>query len=346
MAEGNKNLIIITRGNIGGAQKSVFYLAKKLKLENSEVTVGFGGGEWLRNKLEESKISFHLFARLARGANPFKNFFFIFEIKKFLDDNFFSNVYINSSNALAGALGAKLSESKPRVAFIFHGLSVIDPNYKANLIIKIIYWFYFKFFLLFVDEPIFVCQSNLEIARKLFLVKKAVVLRNEISPEDIRFFTKEDSKKIICDKIHENLENKFLIGSIGRLDYAKNYEFLINIFPEILKFKNNAVGLIIGEGKERKKYEELIVKNGLKEKFFLVGEIKDAENLLKAFDIFVLPSRYEGLSFTLLEAKAAGIPIIASDVGGNKEAIGEAGIVYRFDDKDEFLNAIKKLFHN
>ncbi|GIW65424.1 MAG: hypothetical protein KatS3mg093_403 [Candidatus Parcubacteria bacterium] len=111
---------------------------------------------------------------------------------------------------------------------------------------------------------------------------------------------------------------------------------MIEVFPEILKIKDNAVAIIIGEGLERKKYENLIEKYSLKDKFFLIGEIKDASRYLKAFDLFVLPSRYEGMSITLIEALFAQIPILASDVGGNKEIVGEE-CVYGFNNKNDFL---------
>jgi glycosyltransferase involved in cell wall biosynthesis len=122
------------------------------------------------------------------------------------------------------------------------------------------------------------------------------------------------------------------------LDYSKNYEFLINVFPEILKMKPEAIVIIVGEGPERKKLENLIERTNLKEKIFLIGELKDASKYLKAFDLFVLPSRYEGLSITLIEALFAQIPILASDVGGNEEIVGKECI---FKNEKEFLEKIK-----
>jgi len=129
---------------------------------------------------------------------------------------------------------------------------------------------------------------------------------------------RETARKFLEEKIKINLKDKFLIGSIGRLDYSKNYEFLIKVFPEILKVKPEAIAIVIGEGPERKKLENLIEKGDLKEKIFLIGELKDASKYLKAFDLFVLPSRYEGLSIILIESLFAQIPILASDVGGKK----------------------------
>jgi glycosyltransferase involved in cell wall biosynthesis len=311
-------------------------LAKGLKEKGIAVKVGFGEGEYLKEKLEKEKIEFVNFKWLKRTHNPLSNLFFIFEIKKFLDKEKFDVCHFNSTNALFGAISAKISKSKPKTVFTIHGLSILDPNYKKNFWLKPIYWLIFKFLLSFVDVPVFVSSKNLEDAKRIKLVKNGVVIYNGI-PEP-EFLEKEEARKIFVEKIKIDLKNKFLIGSIGRLDYSKNYQFLINVFPEILKIKPNAILIIIGEGLERKKLENLIEKAILKEKIFLIGELKDASKYLEAFDLFVLPSRYEGLSITLIEALFAQIPILASDVGGNKEIVGRECI---FKNKKEFLEKIK-----
>lgn len=319
-----KILLIITHGKIGGATNSVFWLAKGLKEKNVDVWVGFGKGDYLKEKLNSEKIPFVNFKWLKRTHNPLVNIFFIFEIKKFLDKEKFDVLHFNSTNTLFGALGAKLLKNKPKTIFTFRGLSILDPGYRKNLPLKIIYWLVFKILLYFIDIPIFICQNNLETAEKLKLTKKGIVIYNGV-PEP-EFLEKEKAKKLFEEKLNILFKGNFIIGSIGRLDYSKNYEFLISAFPEILKIKNNAILLIIGDGPERKKLENLIEKLNLKGNVFLLGEIKDASKYLKGFDSLVLPSRYEGLSITLIEALFAQIPIFASDVGGNKEIVGEKNV--------------------
>jgi glycosyltransferase involved in cell wall biosynthesis len=338
-----KVLIIITHGNIGGATNFVFYLAKGLKENGVEVKVGFGKGEYLKEKLEKEKIEFVNFKWLKRTHNPFSNLFFVFEIKNFLDKEKFDICHFNSTNALFGAIGTKFSKSKPKTVFTIHGLSILDPNYKKNFWLKPIYWLIFKFSLSFVDIPVFVSNKNLKDAKKLKLVKNGIVIYNGI-PEP-EFLEKEIARKFFEEKIKINLENKFLIGSIGRLDYQKNYEFFIKIFPEILKIKPEAIAIIVGEGPERKELESLIKKTNLKEKIFLIGELKDASKYIRAFDLFILPSRYEGLSITLIETLFAQILILASDVGGNKEIVGE-DFVFELDNKTDFLLKFKMILES
>jgi glycosyltransferase involved in cell wall biosynthesis len=331
-------LICITHGNVGGATNSVFWLAKGLKEKGIEIKVGFGEGEYLKEKIEKEKIEFVNFKWLKRTHNPLSNLFFIFEIKNFLDKERFDVCHFNSTNALFGAIGAKISKSKPRTVFTFRGLSILDPNYKKNLWLKPIYWLIFKFLLYFVDITVFVSQRNLEDAKKIKLIKKGIVIYNGI-PEP-EFLEREIARRFFEEKIKVDLKDKFLIGSIGRLDYSKNYEFLIEVFPEILKIKPEAIAIIVGEGPERKKLENLIEKANLKEKIFLIGELKDPSKYLKAFNLFVLPSRYEGLSITLIEVLFAEIPVIASDVGGNREILGE-NLVFNLNNLNHFLFIFK-----
>ena len=218
-----KILICITKGEIGGATNFVFWLAKGLKERGIKVKVGFGEGEYLKEKLEKEKIDFVNFKWLKRTHNPFSNLFFIFEIKKFLDKEKFDVCHFNSTNALFGAIGAKISKSKPKTIFTFHGLSILDPNYKKAWYLKFIYWLAFKFLLFFVDIPVFVSKNNLETAKKLKLVKEGIVIYNGI-PEP-EFLEREIARKFFEEKIKIDLENKFLIGSIGRIDYQKIMSF-------------------------------------------------------------------------------------------------------------------------
>lgn len=335
-----KVLITITHGNIGGATNFVFWLAKGLKEKGINVKVGFGEGDYLKEKLEKENIDYINFKWLKRTLNPLSNIFFIFEIKKFLNQGEFDIVHFNSTNALLGAIGAKLSKSKPKTIFTFHGLSILDKNYKKQFYLKPIYWLIFKFLIAFIDTPVFVCHDNLKQAQKMKLVKSGAVVYNGI-PEP-NFLPKEQAKKFFEEKMGINLENKFLIGSIGRLDYQKNYEFLIKNFPEILKIKENSLAIIIGKGPEENELQKLITSLNLKERIYILKGIYNANQYLKAFDLFVLPSRYEGLSITLIEALFAQIPILASNVGGNKEIIKEEN-TFKLNDKNDFLNKITKV---
>jgi glycosyltransferase involved in cell wall biosynthesis len=336
-----KILLVITKAEVGGAQMSVLNLARELKARGHEITVGFGDGDFLPAELDKEQIAYVRFRNLKRTHNPLTNLFFIAEIKKFLVGRNFSTAHFNSSNALFGAIGVKLADRKIKTIFTFRGMSVLDEHYKKNGFLKIIYYWLFKFLLLFVDQPVFVCRENLEKFGQGRLTKKGILIYNGLDPEKLEFLPKAEARIDLARKIKTSLNGKYIIGSIGRKEYAKNYEFLINIFPAILKIKPEAVAIIIGDGSEN--FCATIKTKPLDDKFFILGNIPYADRIIKAFDLFVLPSRYEGLSVTLLEALFAGARILTTRVGGNPEAVGCEEELYELDDQADFLAKFKQL---
>ena len=338
-----KILLVITKAEVGGAQMSVLNLARELKARGHEITVGFGDGDFLPAELDKEQIAHVRFRNLKRTHNPLANLFFTAEIKKFLVGRNFSTVHFNSSNALFGAIGVKLAGRKIKTVFTFRGMSVLDEHYKKNGFLKIIYYWLFKFLLLFIDRPVFVSRENLEKFGQGRLTKRGVLVYNGLDPEKLEFLSKAEARIDLARKIKTSLNGKYIIGSIGRKEYAKNYEFLINVFPEILKIKPEAVAIIIGGGPEEKNLQALIKIKRLEDKFFLLGSIPYASRFIKGFDLFVLPSRYEGLSLTLLEALFAGARILTTRVGGSPEAVGCEEELYELDNQADFLAKFKQL---
>lgn len=339
-----KILLVITKAVVGGAQMSVLNLAREMKKRGHEVFVGFGEGDFLPAELDKEKIPFIRFDFLKRTHNPLNIFYFIWEIKKYVSEGHFEALHFNSSNSLPGALGAKLANPRTRTIFTFRGMSMLDEHYEISPILKFLYRFYFKFFLLFVNVPVFVSGENFDKFGRGQLTNKGRLIYNGLDPLKLIFVNDIEARTWLSAKAKQDLSQKYLIGSIGRLDYAKNYEFLINVFPEVLRIRPDAVLLIMGEGNERTKYEALIKQKGLTDKIFLIGDIPNGGRYLKAFDLFVQTSRFEGLSIALIETLFAGLPILTSDVGGNKETVGALeSEIYQLDDSKEFLSKFENL---
>lgn len=338
-----KILSIITHGNIGGATNVVYNLATGFKKQGIPVSVGFGmDSEYLHEKLTTSEIPAITFKHLKRTHNPFSMLYFILELRTFLKKNPYTIVHFHSSNSISGALGVKLIDKNIRTIFTFHGLSVLDRNYRLFIPIKWAYRLFFKLFLKFIDESIFVSKEDLHEAKRLGLIKTGRVIYNGLPTSNLYFLPKEEARSELEKYLNINLKNSFVIGSIGRLSYQKNYEFLIRVFPYILNIKKDTTCIVIGEGEKRTLYKELIEKNGVKNKFFLAGELPNAAQYLKAFDIFILPSRYEGHAITLIECLFANVPVLATNVGGNKEFINSASL-YGLNNTREFLDSFEKL---
>ena len=349
-------LLIMTKGDIGGVSVFALNLARKLTENGDSVTVGFGDGDFLPKELDEIGIPHVRFKYLKRTHNPFANIFFIKEIKEYVNEHSFDVVHFNSSNSLFGSIGIKRASSKPKIVFTIHGLSFLDPNYHdASWIMKKVYFFLFSFLLRFVDTSIFVSKINKEVALRSGLISKGEVIYNAVHSSQVDFLSRDDAMEIIVEMIKKRTgkfpegikKSDMILGSIGRLAYQKNYEFLIKNFSKILKKHNDAFLIILGEGPKRKNYEDLIVSLGLEEKIFLPGEISQASRYITAFDLFVLPSVYEGLPITLLEVLFSDVPILATDVGGNSEAVNDSQEqLYCLDNAQDFLKKTDDLLFN
>jgi glycosyltransferase involved in cell wall biosynthesis len=109
------------------------------------------------------------------------------------------------------------------------------------------------------------------------------------------------------------VDNKLVIGHIGRFNTPKNHEFLIDIFKAVHDKSDNTVLMLIGDGELRDSIEEKVNILELSDNVIFTGVRSDIPELLQAIDIFVFPSFYEGLPVTLVEAQAAGLPCIISD---------------------------------
>ncbi len=109
------------------------------------------------------------------------------------------------------------------------------------------------------------------------------------------------------------IEDKFVVGHVGRFSKQKNHEYLIDIFEEIKKKKNNAVLLLIGNGDLLVNIKQKVLEKGLGDSVVFMGLRNDVPKLLSTMDVFVFPSFYEGMPNTVIEAQTSGLPCVISD---------------------------------
>lgn len=121
------------------------------------------------------------------------------------------------------------------------------------------------------------------------------------------------------------LQSPFTVLSVGRLDPVKNLPHLVQAFSG-MKHRGPGDRLVIcGEGPERARIEETAAQEGVGEALIMTGERDDVAAVMKAADVYVQPSIYEGMSNTIAEAMTCGVPVIATDVGGNGDVAGREG---------------------
>src|SRR5208283_961192 len=124
--------------------------------------------------------------------------------------------------------------------------------------------------------------------------------------------TKNVRKKLGID------DDKIVIGSVGRLNHIKNYTLLINAVA-LLSAKERVAVLLVGDGPERERLHASAKDSGIADNLIITGARTDIPDMLSVMDFFVLPSLLEGMSNSILEAMCAGLPVVASNVGGNPE---------------------------
>jgi glycosyltransferase involved in cell wall biosynthesis len=122
-----------------------------------------------------------------------------------------------------------------------------------------------------------------------------------------------------------------VFGSLGRLTDQKGYDMLVRALPGLAR----ATLLLVGDGPERGSLERLAAELGVGERVQITGWTADARARLPALDVFVLPSRWEGMPLSILEAMHAGLPVLAADVGSVADAVrdGETGYLVARDDQ-------------
>lgn len=134
---------------------------------------------------------------------------------------------------------------------------------------------------------------------------------------------------------------------VGRLDPVKGLDLLIEALSEVTR-RLDARLLLVGEGPERPHLEKLSKKLGLPNSVRFLGPRTDVQSLLQVADLFVFPSRTEGLPNALLEAMAAGLPIVTTDVPGCRDLIshGQSGLLVPYGDRTLLADAIIQLLAN
>lgn len=145
------------------------------------------------------------------------------------------------------------------------------------------------------------------------------IMKNAIEIEKYQF----DSRK--RERVREELGvgDAMVLGTTGRLAYSKNQSFLIDVFADFYRSHPNSRLMILGDGELRGELEEQIRKSGLENVVLLLGWKNNAEDYLQAMDVFLLPSRFEGLGIAVIEAAAAGLPCLVSDQVPEDAAVTE-----------------------
>jgi glycosyltransferase involved in cell wall biosynthesis len=326
-----KILYIITQADGGGAQKYTLCLAKAF---GGTIAAGSGAGQ-LFMAAKDIGIPCIELKHLKRRVNLWEDCLAVWEIRRLVKNENPDIVHLNSSKA--GVLGSFACIGlKKKVVFTAHGFVFNEPLGAA---VKNFYLALEKIASGYRDYIITVSDADRQSALnyKLIGANKITTIHNGI--RQIEFFDKQQARAAL-----KLSDDKFTVGALANFYKTKGLDILIDAAGMLEGQERSKIQVaIIGDGQEGEDLRLKIKDLRLEDQIILLGKTPNASKYLKAFDIFILPSRKEGIPFALLEAMQAGLPIIAAKVGGIPEALGDAGILVEPEKPKELAQAIKSL---
>jgi glycosyltransferase involved in cell wall biosynthesis len=301
-------LFVITRSDLGGAQMHVSQLLLALK-DRSKCWLITGQGGWLTGKARGLGVPVAVLPQLVRQISPWKDLRALLNLYVLMRRLKPAVVSLHSTKAgLLGRVAARLA-GVDVVVFTAHGwvftegapwwrrrLGVAVERLAARLASKIVC----------VSEY----DKDLALRWKVAPGHKLTVIHNGADPQP--FLCKAESASA-------GLREPAVITTVGRLSPPKAPLVLL----EALRNLNGRPfrALLVGDGPQREKVESLIGRAELADRVVLMGERRDIPEILRSSDIFVLSSWSEGLPRAVIEAMVAGLPVIASSVGGVPELV-------------------------
>ena len=263
-----------------------------------------------------------------------KNFLEIYkEAKNFLNPN---NISILHSHRYKETILASLLKVNLKIPILIKTTHGIKENYSfIKKFKKFLYNFIdHAFSILFVDKIICVSNEIKNKQNKIYSEKKLETIHNCVEVANLQ------------ERTLKNKNNKeIIIGCIGRLVPIKRISLFIQAAVLINKEIPETKFLIVGDGPERKKLENLVSKLDAKDYVYFTGFQNDPISLLREFDLYILSSIHEGIPTVVLEAMALEVPVVATNVGGLPEIIENnlSGLLVEPNNKDKIAKSSVKI---
>lgn len=341
----NKILFIITKSNFGGAQKYVFELAVAAKNNDFTVAVACGGGGELIEKLETANIPVFQVDSFQRDISTLKEIKALLSLRKIINDFRPDIVHLNSSKAgVLGSLAARFCRV-PKIIFTSHGWPFLEPR---PLPWRVLAWAGSYLTSLLSHYIINVSQFDADHQKMPGIKNKSVVI--PIALNTFPLYSRDEARqKLFPKNLTKQHQPLLWLVTIAELNHNKNLSAAIDAVAEFNSTHANKIFYtIIGTGDLLAELQEQVDLKGLNDFVQFLGYVENANFYLPAFDIFLLPSLKEGLPYALLEAGLAGLPSIASAVGGIPEVIKhqETGLLIDPHNHITIVEALETLLNN
>ena len=261
------------------------------------------------------------------NRHPVKYFF---TLKKIIKDGNYDAVHINMLS-LANILPV-LAAQFTKVKVIIHSHNAGMPSGLARKVLH------------FINKPFVALADNRlacsEAAGKWMFGKKSfTVIPNAI---DLSVFSLNEEKR---NEIRQkyNIGDSVLIGHVGRFAEQKNHAFLIDVFAELCRKSAKYKLMLVGEGELMEEIKQKVADAGLKDKVIFTGSVSNVQDYMQAMDVFVLPSLFEGLPVTGIEAQASSLPCVFSDRITKELKITDNVVFVPIEDKTAWIKEIEQL---
>lgn len=333
---------IITKLELGGAQKNTLYTVSHLDPSKFE-TFLISGEEGILDRDAHDMLGERvIFVReMRRSINPFFDLIALIKLTILLKKIKPSIIHTHSSKAgILGRWAGFFAGVKIRIHTIHgFGFSPFHPFFVRWLFI-----FLERITSLITTCFICVSKNNLKEGIRLGIIKerKAEVIRSGVEIEKFMNVNVEIEKK--KEELGVPLDKK-IIGMVACYKPQKAPLDFVGIAKILKEMRDDLHFVMIGDGEMRERIDEEISRSGLKKDFSLLGWRKDVEETFKTVDILVLTSLWEGLPQVIPQAYASGVPMVVTDVDGNKEFVedGVNGFTFKPHDLKSASEKISKL---
>lgn len=337
----NKIAVIMQSPDLGGAETYMISLVKEFRKNNSEIVIATNSGKYL-DEIKKNNFNFETVPYVLDIIGDWKGFLksilifipaFLFYIK--LLRRFKKNkIELILMSGFSEKMLVTFLSIFFRIPVFWIEYSVLDPVFKKNFYLP-------KFLYLvlnnFVKKIIVPTNATYEGIRKSLPIKK-----NKLSI--ISCGIEINEKKY---KIPPEIKNKMIIGNVSRLTKEKGQDILIRAIPEVIKQIPNAIFMIVGDGPDRRYYEQLIKELGVFKNVRMPGFVVDVNYYYSLFDIFVFPTVWnlEGFGLVAVEAMSKKVPVIGSSNMPVPEIVidNSNGIIVPKGDSNELAKAVIRL---
>lgn len=248
---------------------------------------------------------------------------FFIRAKRLIEQHKYTIVHLHSDSAYNMIKYAFIPKLKGVKTIIMHSHSSgIDKNggsiFNFKFFIRLCLHYLCKPLLPFFGTHFLSCSSNA--SRWMYPSNKlnsVLLINNGI---DIKKYTYNEKVRKKTRR-YLGVENNFVLGHVGSFTYQKNHHFLINIFNEVLKIRHNAKLVLVGDGELEDEIKKIVKSLNIEDSVIFMGKVNNVNELMQGFDVFLLPSRFEGLPVVGVEAQASGLKCYFSDTIANESKI-------------------------